>query len=163
MTSAKKFRRETVRRLKSVMTMCFLSLLHLKTPHEGCPGEYNHTTRMSGTFESKRSSRMPGSFDSQRINSVYGSFDPQRMSNVYGGFDSQRASNVYGTFDTPRISRVYGGYESRRASKLICEYPVVEFPTYTATTTLHRMTTHSAPPSSSTQLSTSLPSSPDCP
>lgn len=145
MTSTKKFRRKAVRRLKSAIAMCFLSLLHHKSPHDGCPSEYNHTTRMSESFESRRSSRMPGSFDTQRMSSVYGglnsqrasnvygAFNPQRISNVYGIFDSQRTSNVYGPFDpwstrdaygtldTPRVSRVYGGYKPRRASGLICE------------------------------------------
>ncbi|KAF9652969.1 hypothetical protein BDM02DRAFT_2421493 [Thelephora ganbajun] len=97
MTSMKETRRATVRRLKSVVTMCFISLLHLKTPHDGCPSQYNHKARMSGSFDSRRTSRMSGSFDSQRM------------------------SKVYGNFDSPRISKVYGGYESRRASRLICE------------------------------------------
>ena len=109
MTSVKKTRRATVRRIKSVISMCFLSLLHLNPPHGGCPSQYSHTTRMSGSFDSRRASTMSGSVDAQR------------MSRVFGSFDSRRTSNAYGSFDSPRMSNVYGGYESRRASKFICE------------------------------------------
>ena len=111
MTSIKKTRRAAVRRLKSVVSLCFLSLLHMKTPHAGCPSQYNHTTRMSGSFESQRSDRRSGSFDSRRVSTLYGSFG------------SRRTSKASGIFDSPRISKVYGGYESRRVSRLICKCP----------------------------------------
>lgn len=117
MTSIKKTRRATVRRLKSAVTMCFLSLLHLKTPHDGCPTQYSHTTRMSGSFDSRRTSRMSGS----------------------SSFDSQRASGAFGSFDSPSISRVYGGYESRRTSRFICESRGCELAYRTTTTSLYRM------------------------
>ena len=108
MTSVKKTRRATVRRLKSAISICFQSLLHLKPPHGGSPNHYNHTTRMSASFDSRRASGLSTA-------------DSQRMSRVFGGFDSQRSSKTFGSFDSPRISRAYGGYESRRASKFICE------------------------------------------
>lgn len=97
MTSLKQTRRAAARLLKSVVSLCFLALSHLKLPHDGCPSQYSHTTRMSGSFDTKRSSKMSGSFDSQRV------------------------SRAFGSFDTPRVSRVYGGYESRGTSKFICE------------------------------------------
>lgn len=144
MTSIKQARRATVRRLKSVVSMCFLSLLHLKPPHDGCPSQYNHTTRMSGSFDSKRFSGMSGGFDSQR------------MSKAFGSFDSPRTSKAFGSFDSPRVSRVYGGYESRRASKFICEcngYEIAHpdnynLPVQDAISTYPRISSQELPPPS---------------
>ena len=137
MTPLKKTRRATVRRLKSVVAMCFLSLLHLKPPHDGCPTQYNHTTRMSGSFDTRRTSGMSGSWNSQRTSTAFGSFDSSRMSGVYSS------------------------YGSRRASK-ICECWVVDLPTQIPTTPPCRMAPHSAQtylPKSSTLLYSPLPSS----
>jgi len=49
MVSVKQARRETVRQLKSITSTCFVSMVHFKLPHCGCPSQYDHAARMPGS------------------------------------------------------------------------------------------------------------------